>query len=92
MWQWMDYKSNYAYFKFFKMKVQGIYLLLELREPKSYTQITKAMEVHQTIDSTRKMLTNLKHLGLINKGDWYSLTEKGKQTINDHVDKILSKL
>lgn len=50
------------------------------------------MTVHQTIDTTRKMLLNLKHQGLINKGDWYSLTEKGKEIINDHIDKILSKL
>lgn len=50
------------------------------------------MTVYQTINTTRKMLSNLKHVGLINKGDWYSLTEKGKETINDHIDKILSNL
>lgn len=74
------------------MNIKEIYILLELRQPKRYTEILKAMEVYQTSNVTRKMLLNLKTKKMINKSDWYTLTQLGTQTLNDHIDKILSYL
>lgn len=66
--------------------------MLEIREPKTFRQIQDIFGNEFTDDGVRKMLHNLRVKELIIKDVWYSLTDLGTQKLNEHIDKILSKL
>ena len=74
------------------LRISEIYIMLELREPKTFRQIQDIFGNEFTDDGVRKMLHNLRVKELIIKDVWYSLTDLGTQKLNEHIDKILSKL
>lgn len=74
-------------------KVNEIYLMLELRKPRLGSDIYKIME-SKGIDGlgTRRLINNLSDKRILEKGVWLKLTDLGMETLEDHIDKILSKL
>ena len=75
------------------LHISEIYIMLEIREPKTFRQIQDIFGNEFTDDGVRKMLYNLKvRKGLIKHDISYSLTDLGTKKLNEHIDKILNKL
>lgn len=74
------------------LRISEIYIMLEIREPKTFRQLCTIFETELTEEHIQKMLHNLRVKELITKDVWYSLTDLGTQKLNQHIDKILSKL
>lgn len=75
------------------LRISEIYIMLEIREPKTFRQIQDIFGNEFTDDGVRKMLYNLKvRKGFIKHDVSFCLTELGTQKLNEHIDKILSKL
>lgn len=74
------------------LRISEIYILLEIREPKTFRQLCTIFETELTEEHIQKMLHNLRVKELVTKDVWYTLTELGNEKLNQHIDKILSKL
>ena len=75
------------------LRISEIYIMLEIREPKTFRQIQDIFGNEFTDDGVRKILYNLKvRKGLIKHDISYSLTDLGTKKLNEHIDKILNKL
>jgi len=74
------------------LRISEIYIMLEIREPKTFRQLCTIFETELTEELIQKMLHNLQVKELVTKDVWYSLTDFGTKKLNEHIDKILSKL
>lgn len=75
-------------------RISEIYILLELRHPKTFRNLCTIFEEEMSEDTVNKILRNLVlHYKMLKKeAMWYSITELGTKKLNQHIDKILSKL
>lgn len=76
----------------FRMRTLEIYIMLEIIQPKTFSEIVKAMEIYHTKDHIQRVLNNMIYMKLIKKEMGYKLTDSGRSILNDHIDKVLSKL